>query len=189
MGGWKPALKWDSKTVIEKVVSEARGAGCRVIVLGGYNFERLGRILQWISNPTMRDVSEENRTVSVLLRAANWKLGMDATIRSGLGELCGSKFFIVPGDMPLIRSDDYVKLAAFENGPIVRPVFEGRPGHPVLLNRCMAEVIRRAAAGTPIRSLIARYRTLLIPWEHEGVVRDLDTRDEYERFNPEISPV
>lgn len=175
-------MKWDSKTVIEKVVSEAREVGCRVIVLGGYNFAQLREILRWNSSLTMSDTAGESHAAPILLEAADWKLGMDATIRSGLDKLCGNKFFIVPGDMPLIRGDDYVRLASFEDGPIVRPVFEGRPGHPVLLDICMAEVIRTAAAGTPIRNLMARYRTLLIPWEHEGVVRDLDTEDDYDRL-------
>jgi len=178
MDTWKPALDWDSGTVIEKVVSEAMEAGCRVIVLGGYNFARLQGILGW--NFKRRLAAEENCGMPVLLKAADWELGMDATIRSGLDRLCGERFFIAPGDMPLIRSDDYIRLASFEDGPIVRPVFEGKPGHPVLLDRFMAEVIKTAAAGTPIRCLMASHHTLLAPWNHEGVIRDLDTVGDYD---------
>jgi len=180
MGGWKPALNWNSETVIEKVVFEAEKAGCRTIVLGGYNFARLEEIFGWNSNLTMENVAGEKHRVPILLKAADWELGMDATIRSGLDELRSDRFFIVPGDMPLIRSDDYIRLASFGDGPIVRPVFEGRPGHPVLLDRCMAEAIRTAAAGKPIRNLMTRYRTLLVLWEHEGVIRDLDTANDYD---------
>jgi len=180
MDGWKPALNWDSGTVIERVASEAMRAGCRVIVLGGYNFARLERILGW--NSRRRFTAGEGNAMPILLKATDWELGMDATIRSGLDELCGDKFFIVPGDMPLIRSDDYTRLASFEDGPIVRPVFEGRPGHPVLLDRCMAEVIKTAAEGMPIRDIMAGHHTLLVLWEHEGVIRDLDTAGDYDRL-------
>lgn len=183
MGGWKPALNWFSGTVIEKVVSEAAEAGCRVLVLGGYNFARLEELFK--GNPGLANTKTagEGSEMPILLKAADWELGMDATIRSGLDELRGDRFFIVPGDMPLIRSDDYIRLASFENAPIVRPVFEGKPGHPVLLNRSMAEVIKSAVAGTPIRELMDGHRTLLAPWEHGGVVWDLDTAGDYDEIS------
>ena len=182
MSGWKPALNWDSGTVIERVVSEARKAGCRVIVVGGYNFARLEKIFEGNSELAMEDNAEEDNAKLILLKAVDWELGMDATIRSGLDELRSDRFFIVPGDMPLIRSDDYIRLAGFKGKPIVRPVFEGKPGHPVLLDRSMAGVIRPAAAGMPIRNLIDEHRTLLVLWEHGGVVWDLDTAGDYDRF-------
>ncbi|VDB00536.1 hypothetical protein S1OALGB6SA_1618 [Olavius algarvensis spirochete endosymbiont] len=182
MGEWKPALNWGSGTVIERVVSEAKKAGCRVIVLGGYNFSRLEAIFERNSGLTREDVAEEGYAMPILLKAVDWELGMDATIRSGLDALRSDRFFIVPGDMPLIRSDDYIRLASFESRPIVRPVFGGKPGHPVLLDRSMAEVIKTAASGTPIRELMHENRTFPVLWGHGGVVWDLDSAEDYAKF-------
>gem|GEM_PF-880373 len=179
MGRWKPALTWGSETVIERVVSEARGAGCRVIVLGGHNFALLKEIFGWNSNLAIRSIPREKHKMPFLLKEVDWNLGMDATIRSGLDELQGDRFFVVPGDMPLIRSEDYIRLASFEEKPIVRPVFDGKPGHPVLLDRRMADLIKKAAAGTPIRDLMDKKNTSLVHWDHGRVVWDLDTEDDY----------
>ena len=65
--------------------------------------------------------------------------GMGTSIACGVRNLDSTvaAAFIVPGDMPLISAKHFLKLAASLRTPetICRPLFDGRPGHPVLFGR------------------------------------------------------
>ena len=65
--------------------------------------------------------------------------GMGTSIACGVKNLDSTVagVFIVPGDMPLISAEHFLKLAASlrTSETICRPLFDGRPGHPVLFGR------------------------------------------------------
>jgi molybdenum cofactor cytidylyltransferase len=73
--------------------------------------------------------------------------GMGTSIACGVRNLASgvAAVFIVPGDMPLIAPDDFLKLAALLRTPetICRPQFEDRPGHPVLFARAYFPALAR----------------------------------------------
>ena len=179
---WKPSLSWGGISMIEKVAGEALEAGCRVIIAGGYRFSSL------------RDLFSENTRSERLFfhYSEGWEKGMDATVRSVLRDTTAAytlseSFFIVPADMPFIRADDYKRLAALQREkkmPVIRPVVSGKPGHPVLLGSQAAGTLLGAVPGTPIREIISALDTWLEPWGHEGVIRDIDTPDLYEKYKP-----
>ena len=166
--------------MIEKVISEAVAAGCRVIVTGGFRCFRLTRILENYNDSDNGD----NCNDVILVRARSWRKGMDVSIRSALNEISSDRFFIVPADMPLIKSDDYRRLANIDAAMVIRPSFAGKRGHPVLLDSKIALDLRVSPAGTPVRTVLEKYKILTVPWEHEGVIRDFDTRSEYAAFKP-----
>ena len=180
MRGWKPGLPWGDVTMVEKVISEAVAAGCRVIVTGGFRFFRLTRILENYNDSDNGD----NCNDVILVRARSWRKGMDVSIRSALNEISSDRFFIVPADMPLIKSDDYRRLANIDAAMVIRPSFAGKRGHPVLLDSKIALDLRMSPSGTPVRTVLEKYKTITVPWGHEGVIRDFDTRSEYAAFKP-----
>ncbi len=163
---WKPGLPWGNMTIVEKVVSEAMAAGCRVIVVGGFRYARLKKILA------------EYDGVS-LVRAKGWRRGMDVSVRSALDRIQSNRFFIVAADMPMITRDDYLKLADFNGADVIRPTFAGKPGHPVLLDKSVSGYIRNSPQGIPIKHVLEKIPKLFVPWNHDGVIRDIDTLDEY----------
>ena len=171
MGAWKPVLKWGGTTVIEAVVNTAVSAGCRTIVAGGHRYEELRGIL-----------AGKDRVV--LVKSVGWRSGMDATIRGALEFLESESSFIVPGDMPLVRKTDFLRLVREWNGIFSRPIYNGTPGHPVLAGPAAIEIIAESPVGVPLKNVLSGLSVGLIPWDHPGVVRDLDTPDDYEAVRP-----
>ena len=165
MGAWKPQLPWEDTTIVERVVQEAQKAGCRVIVVGGYRFRRLRKLLH-------------NYTDLVLLQADNWKIGMGATLCSALDSVRTRQFFVVPADMPRIRADDYIRLAAMDKASVIRPVFNNKPGHPVLIDALLIEKLLLIPKNRGFQEFLAAYKPVLIGWDHAGVIQDMDTMDE-----------
>lgn len=79
--------------------------------------------------------------------APGWEEGMAASIRAGSAELadCRHGLFVFLGDMPLVPTGLCPQLAslAVTKGYAARPVFEGRPGHPVAFVRAaLADLAR-----------------------------------------------
>jgi CTP:molybdopterin cytidylyltransferase MocA len=179
MKGWKPSLPWGDSTIFEKVVSEVISAGSRAIIAGGYRFSEL------------RELTDNSLKYGNLIfrKSENWRKGMDETVRSALDDVKTEYFFVVPGDMPLISAEVYIRLAELaadgnEGHPVYRPSFSGKPGHPVLMNQEAAGALRNAEPGTPIRKIIHGFRVFSEPWKDESVIRDVDTEADYRLLRP-----
>ena len=169
MGAWKPGLPWLDSTVLETVIDRAVGAGCRVIVVGGYRYRLSSQLLSG-----REDVS--------LVRARRWRKGMDESIRRGIREVRSSLFFVTAADMPFIRSADYRRLAEkarARNSDATRPIRNGVPGHPVLFNRDAVPRLLQARPGTPFRTLLKDLNVHSCEWDHDGVIADIDTPEKY----------
>ncbi len=92
--------------------------------------------------------------------------------------------FIQPADMPSLPVDVIRKLAmAHERGWNVAPRYDGRRGHPVLLDRSYWRAMLELPAEAKPRAVIegARERLRLVDVDDEGVLLDIDTREAYER--------
>ena len=179
MKTWKLSLPWGRITIIEKVVGEALEAGCRVVVAGGYRFSELRGLFG--NHP------ESNRLH--FHYSPRWQLGMDETVRSALDCITSDCFFVTPADMPLISNEDYRKLAFLHEGTkasVLRPSFFGKPGHPVLLDPGAAKTLRHSAPGTPVRSILSGLETVMESWDHDGVIKDIDTVESYNELRQEL---
>lgn len=91
--------------------------------------------------------------------------------------------FIQPADMPCVPRRVMAQLArAREAGFNIAPAYQGRRGHPVLLDRAFfAAMLELPADGKP-RDLVegARDALRLVEVEDAGVLLDVDTREAYE---------
>ena len=171
MKSWKPGLAWGDSTILETMVDTALDAGCRVIVVGGYRFRMTSGLLAGRDNVTV-------------VRAWRWRKGMDVSIRRGIREVISRRFFVVPADMPLIRASDYRRLLGEKGGSVIRPVRGDVPGHPVLFSSKAIPVLLKATPGTALRHSLKHLNKRSIKWDHDGVVMDLDTTEEYRSEHP-----
>lgn len=92
--------------------------------------------------------------------------------------------FIQPADMPYVSVDLIRQLAsAHEAGWNVAPRYDGKRGHPVLLDRAYWDAMLALRADAKPRTVIegARERLRLVDVEDEGVLLDIDTREAYAR--------
>jgi CTP:molybdopterin cytidylyltransferase MocA len=92
-------------------------------------------------------------------------------------------------DVPLISADTVgVLIAAHhrtQGAPIVRPVSNGRHGHPVIFARSLFDELRRADPRKGgAKSVVHAHAAdiIEIPVADEGAFVDIDTRADYERW-------
>jgi len=116
----------------------------------------------------------------------HYQLGMLTSIQAGLRALPAEAVaaVIMLGDQPFLRAPvvDAV-IAAFETGGrgIVIPAFQGRRGHPVLIDlKCRDEIL----AIEPLEGLRALMRAhpddiLEVEVSDPNILRDLDTPEDY----------
>ncbi len=167
MGEWKIAMPWGNHTVIESVAEASLAAGCRTIIAGGYRIDELRKIFA-------------SRSDVMIAEIRDWEAGMGATIRGALELIESESVFLVPGDMPLVKSSDFLRLAAEGNGICSRPLYQGIPGHPVLLGPKGIKTVMESAKDEPLYKSLQKAVLKPIPWDHSGVVKDVDTKKDYD---------
>ena len=109
---------------------------------------------------------------------------MLSSVKVGLGALSRqlAATFIQPADMPCVPAEVIRQLAAeHEPGWNLAPRFEGRRGHPVLLDRAYWRAMLDLPAGSMPRDALRGTRLRLVDVADEGVLLDVDTREAYER--------
>jgi molybdenum cofactor cytidylyltransferase len=137
--------------------------------------------------------TESNGTAAVLqglsvIIVVNEKTGseMAESVRIGLSALesPSSGVLICLGDHPLASAETMRAVAfAHRESPddIIIPVYKGRRGHPSLFPSALLDEI---FSGGTLRSIIdkhsSRVRTIEVP--DEGVILDMDTREDYENI-------
>jgi len=93
---------------------------------------------------------------------------------------------VVPADMPAITVESYRKcLDSFHRDPgrIVIAAYQGKSGHPIVFPISLAADVGRLTGG--LREMIHANseRVILAETNDPGVLRDVDTRADYERMN------
>jgi molybdenum cofactor cytidylyltransferase len=90
-------------------------------------------------------------------------------------------------DVPLVHAETVRTLIAVQRerrAVIVRPVSNGRHGHPVIFARQLFEELQRADAAQGAKPVVRAHAAEMIevPIDDEGAFIDIDTPEEYERF-------
>ncbi len=90
-------------------------------------------------------------------------------------------------DVPLVSAATVRTLIAAhrEHGaPVVRPVSNGRHGHPVIFSREVFVELQRADPADGAKPVVRAHAADMIevPIDDEGAFTDIDTREDYERF-------
>jgi len=169
-GAYKPLLDLGGQLVIDRVISSARSVCRSIVVVGGFDFIRL-----------REHVAKRHPDVKIV-HNAEWRKGMFASIRSGIDELDGP-LFIHPADIPGPSAAVYRKLAeAFvpcDQG-VFRPVFNEKPGHPVLVAASAVEAVRSAGMDSTLRDVLRPLEKMSVPVDEEMILMDFDTMEEFE---------
>ena len=180
----KLLLPWrDGDAIVRHVALKYVNASIgQVVVVTGRDAARVGAVLAdldvtCIHNPDFA-TGEILSSVKVGLRALADDLGLRRHKPVAAA-------FIQPADMPCVPIAVIGQLAAaHEAGWNVAPRYEGRRGHPVLLDRAYWAAMQALAADGMPRDVIqaAPERLRLVDVDDEGVLVDVDTREAYERL-------
>jgi CTP:molybdopterin cytidylyltransferase MocA len=179
MGAFKPLLPFGPHTIIEQVLATVRQTGIETIrVVVGWGAEQLIPVL--------------NRRGVVWVLNEDHEKGMYASIQAGVRSLPAgvAAFFLLPGDMPRVRSATLsLLMAAWDERPggIIYPCHEGRRGHPPLIaSTYIPEILHEIPPGG-LRTLLGRHvkdaRNLEVG--DPGILVDLDAPADYRQSLPQ----
>lgn len=171
-------LRCGSETILEasvKHILNSRVDGTVVVL--GHQEDKGNELLKNFTCPTVFNPNyREGMGSSVVVGIDYW---LD---RIGDDPEAGLLFAL--SDQPFIPTeviDDLIAKYRDTRADIVVPVFNGRRGHPSILNQKYADEIREAAGRWGAREVLLRHpdEILSVPVETGAVIRDIDTPEDY----------
>lgn len=173
MGEYKPLMEVDGESMIRHVVNMMKQAGASVIVVvTGYRREDLEHHLA--------DTGVEfvfNKEFATTQQLESLKLGLSA-----LQGRC-ERIMISPADVPLVHEKTVSELLALE-GDFIRPLYQGEPGHPVILEQDWASYVLQYEGPGGLKGAMESSGCKLINFDvtDMGVILDNDTKQDFERL-------
>ena len=180
MGAFKPLLPFGEMTVIESCLDYLKRGGVEtIVVVLGHQAET---IRQKLKNLPIR-----------------FALNPDPDSEMSLSIACGVRE--LPADCPatLIALTDHPAVPAevvtaltetWKGGraKLLAPEYDGRGGHPVLVDLCFRDQLLHLDSQQGLRELFAAHRAeaLRVPVNSPFVARDIDTWDDYRALYVEV---
>jgi molybdenum cofactor cytidylyltransferase len=172
-GGGKLLAAWDAGVLLEAALSAAYAAPVRsVTVVIGADAEAVAAAAR----------SFDPRTL--IVHAPDYAQGMGASLRAGIASLpadCDGVFVFL-GDMPRVPAEVLPRMAlALRDGALAAaPVWQGRRGNPVLLDRTLFPQILALTGDAGARGVLQGLgdQLALIESPNDGVLFDVDTPDD-----------
>ncbi|MCU0287572.1 MAG: nucleotidyltransferase family protein [Acidobacteria bacterium] len=180
-GTFKMELPFGTKTLLQRVIEGMSETCSRIIVVAGYQVDRT------------RDMVREYPNVELVLNPL-YEKGMFSSVQEGVHHIRGKLFFIVPGDCPGIIPRIYrqLKEAAENSLPDVEifiPTFKNKNGHPPAFKRSMAAKILKEPQDSTLKNVISKNKYQLIEVDHEGILWDIDTMEDYQKYRHLINDI
>jgi molybdenum cofactor cytidylyltransferase len=161
----KLTLKIMNKTIMERCIESMYHVCSRIIVVGGYRLEEISEILS------------KYPKVEIIFNS-NYKDGMFSSVKEGIKHIKTKKFFLIPGDHPLIKDKTYEKMLTMD-GDIVVAKCQGKKGHPVLIKTSITDELLNTEKYKNLREFIHAHGYTTIETNDPGVLLDIDTMEEY----------
>ena len=179
MGHFKPLLPFGDRTVIESCIDNLRRGGAEtIVVVLGHRAADLKRHLQ-------------NASVVFALNS-DPDSEMSASIACGVRcvPASASAILISPSDHPAVAPGVVATLiSTWETGAeLVIPTWEGRGGHPVLVDSKFREALLHLDAGGGLRRLFESHREQVnrLNVDSSYIARDMDTWDDYISLHKDV---
>ena len=160
-GVFKMALEIGEKTVIERTIEGMYEICDRIIVVGGFKIE------------IVREILDTCEKVEVVFNE-NYEAGMFTSVKTGISHVSAQKFFLTPGDYPLIGENVYRKMLGMD-GDIIIPTFNSRKGHPVLMRSHLIDKILANPDSYNLRDFIVSEGFTTIEVDDDVILMDIDT--------------
>jgi molybdenum cofactor cytidylyltransferase len=175
LGRPKQLLELRGRPLLQHAIDAAAGSGLdEVIVVLGHDSERVASALTlppgiWVV------VNRE------------YEAGQSTSLRAGLESVDpeAEAAAILLGDQPLLTPPAISKvLDAFRasEATIVRALWQGTPGHPVVLARSEWDSIKKLRGDKGARDLVATSARVEVVEMGEPPVEDVDTWEQYEKL-------
>ncbi|MDO4489661.1 MAG: nucleotidyltransferase family protein [Lachnospiraceae bacterium] len=170
MGDFKPLMAYGGTTIARHVVRLVRNSGADpVVMVTGYRAEELEAHL---ADTGILFVRNEQYGDTQMFDSV--KLGISAVVSA-----C-DRILLLPVDTPGICEKTFQQVLAIDSD-MVRTMYGGRPGHPILLRSCIAEELCSYEGEGGLRGAMEHSGFLITDLyvDDRGVNWDVDTQDEY----------
>lgn len=181
MGAFKPLLPFGPQTVIESCIKTFLDADVRtVIVVVG----------QSVDSRKLADcVTKAGATVAVNKEEVS---EMNASIAAGVSALPepARAVLITPADHPAVPAEVVQQLIAEwrEGWRLVKPAWNGRGGHPVLVDLAFRNELLDLNPETGLKALFQANENQVkrVPAQSKYIACDMDTWDDYRALHREV---
>jgi molybdenum cofactor cytidylyltransferase len=177
MGCFKPLMDLGGKPLIDHALDTFRKAGVgNIVVVTGY---KAGELEGHLAGQGISFVRNERYADTAMFDSI--KIGLQA-----LQGKCGS-FFAMPADIPLVQPETAkAMMHSMQEEPagILQPAFEGKCGHPLLIEAaCIPEILAyKGPDGLKGFSDSKAHMKRVIPIDDPGIALDADTPEGYDEI-------
>ena len=174
MGDFKPLMKLEDETVVERLIRIAESAGIgTVVVVTGHNRSQMIPVIKAAGAAEVFN--------------GRFEEGMFTSMQAGIAALPDDLdgFFMMPVDCPLITEDILKQLMdSFVTDKFSVPVYRGKKGHPLLIPDKFRQEIISHDGHNGLKAITDRDFSLMqrIETGYEGIVMDMDTPEAYEKI-------
>ena len=178
MGAFKPLLPFGNKTVIECCIDYLREGGVdEIVAVLGHRADDIRQKISGVRFALNPDPDSE----------------MGASIAAGVRELpeTAKTTLIALVDYPAVPATVVSTLLdSWKTGArIVIPTWQGRGGHPVLVDLSFKAELSNLPASGGLRALFKAHRNEVkrVPVDSPFIARDMDTWDDYTSLHQEVT--
>ncbi|MEW5815061.1 MAG: nucleotidyltransferase family protein [Spirochaetota bacterium] len=166
-GDFKLELPIDGRPILEYVIETMVDFCSKIFIVSGYQSERIQRLAR-------KYIKAE------VIFNPDYESGMASSVKTGIRHITGERFFITPGDCPLITKEVYRKLLSSDSGVVI-PVYKNKKGHPVLVKKDIGVRFLSFPPLLTLRDLFSDTGYTTVEVEDEGILLDIDTPADYEK--------
>jgi len=164
--GFKMQFQMNNKAVIQHVIEAFLPICVNIFVVGGFQYEKLLPLLEPYGDKVKLVVNKD------------FDKGMFSSVQTGVKYVVSEQFFITPGDYPLITTS-ICNSILYARKEFVIPSYHMKGGHPILMNaNCIEEMLSENVNGN-LKSFLKKRTVSYIEVSDEGILFDLDTREDY----------
>ena len=170
MGDFKPMLQLGSISIAQRVINNFRQAGIsKIVVVTGYRADVLECHLASNNVIFLRNEDYENTH-------------MFDSVRIGLEYLKGKvdTVLFTPVDIPLFTARTVTQMLSLGH-PLVTPVCNGRPGHPLLIRSTLIDSILNDKGKSGLKGAVKNCGEPIyyLDVDDPGILHDVDTPEDY----------
>lgn len=170
--GFKMEFDIEGKTILQRCIEGFYDSCRKIIVVTGFKYEKIEKL-----------VKDYEKVVTVY--NDNYPKGMFTSIKKGISQVESEKFFLTPGDYPLINKkivDDMLTKSIKEknkNKEVIIPSFYGKGGHPILVDSSIMQDILIKSDDYNLREFLKNRKVAYEIIEDKSIILDVDTAQDY----------
>jgi molybdenum cofactor cytidylyltransferase len=179
MGQSKQLLPWGDTTILGQVLTNLQASAVNeIVVVSGYEQQRVARVaaeagVKAVYNP---DYEAGEMLSSLQVAVSQLPLNREAVL-------------VMLADQPMVGPEIINRLLEEYwqgGGELIAPTYQGHRGNPVLIGRRYFAELLALPRGEAPRTLLRAHdgAVSLVPVDSPGILHDLDTPGQYERWRP-----